>query len=173
MSTFIIAIVVLAIIHFVYEGIVAPSIRMHLRNRLFTLRDEIRNLKIEGGISAGDETAFWFVHNGINHFLNRLPYLTVMRKVQLEAEYKTNKELREIVTERISVVRGCGNAEIVRIFDKTTFLIEEAFIVNMGGWFFYLVPIAVVAATISKLSTLASELIATPERDTNRLLPQT
>ncbi len=172
MSTLIIFIAVFAILHFSYENMIAPSIRMHLRNKLFVLRDEIRNLKIEG-INSQDEEAFWFVHDGINHFLNRLPDLTVARQVKLETEYRTNILLRETVGKRISVVKNCQNKEIVAIFNKTKTVIEEAFLVNMGGWFFYLLPIVFVAATISKLSRLACELIATPERDTNRLLPQT
>mgnify|MGYP003594425709 CR=1 FL=1 len=171
MTTLIIVISILALLHFIYEGMIAPSLRMHFRNKLFALRDEIRNLKIEG-ISEHDEEAFWFVHDGINHLLNRLPNLTIERQIRLEVEYKTNNDLRSIVEKRISIVKTCGNKEIIAIFDKTKSVIEEAFVVNMGGWFFYIIPIAFMVATISNLSRLACELVATPERDTNRLLPQ-
>lgn len=169
--TFILILAFLAIFHFVYEGIVAPSIRIHLRNRLFSLRDELRSLKVEG-IDKQDEHAFWLVHEGINHLLNRLPNLTVERRVRLEVEYEINKELQASVKERMAIIMSCNNKAIKDVFGRTGSVIESAFLTNMGGWFVYILPIAFVFSSISKLSSLASELIATSERDTNWLLPQ-
>lgn len=42
MSTAILIFAFIAVVHFVYESIVAPSWRMKLRNELFVLRDEVR-----------------------------------------------------------------------------------------------------------------------------------
>ncbi len=43
----------LAILHFIYEGIILPSIRLNLRYKLFVLRDELRSLRHEVAIVVG------------------------------------------------------------------------------------------------------------------------
>jgi len=45
----------LAVYHFVYEGILAPSFRLKLRFELFELRDELRKLKISHAEDLRDE----------------------------------------------------------------------------------------------------------------------
>lgn len=168
MSTFIIIAIVLALVHFVYESIIAPSIRLHLRNRLFELRDCLRVLKIDG-LAKSHEEAFDLLHEGINNLLTRLPQLTVANTVLIENSYKSNPELRQKIDSRVDAIKKCGNNEIVDIFEKTNEIVEAAFMANMGGWFFYLIPIAVMVAAFSKLSTFTKELIATPRVDSDRM----
>jgi hypothetical protein len=172
MSTLIIILAALALYHFVYEAIVAPSIRLHLRNKLFVLRDEIRGLKASGNLEVEDGQAFWYVHDGINYFLDRLPSLTLASRSAVEAAYRNNQELRQLVAERKALLERCANPQIKDIFERTALVVEEAFIVNAGGWFVYLVPLAVLLFTIGRLNRLASSLVLTPTKDTQRLLPQ-
>ena len=171
MSTFIIVIAIFAIMHSIYDGIVLPSIRMHLRNRLFILRDEIR--KVRGsGLKGQDEKAFWLVHDGINNLLNKLSFLTVERKAKIERAYNTDTELQKKINSRIEIIENCDNEELKNIFHKSNDIIEKAFIANAGGWFIYLVPIALLFLSIKKLSLLASELIVTPTHVSDQLIPQ-
>lgn len=171
MKYLILLILFFATFHFVYEGIIAPSLRIALRNRLFAIRDELRCLKI-GGLSVADEKAFWLVHEGINSFINRLPYLTIYgRRAAMEA-YRNDADLRARVEQRIEILTGCGNKAITQIFDKASMIVEEAFIVNMGGTFVYIIPGAVLVATLGSLKRLAQSLVLTPERDTFRVVPQ-
>lgn len=170
MKTLILLFLIAATWHFVYEGIIAPSIRLHLRNRLFVLRDELRLAHIDG-ISQIDEKAFWFVHNGINNFLNRLPSLTLERARALAYEYEKNTKLRHILEEHVNAVKRSNNQRILEVFQKTNSVIELAIITNMGGWFIYIVPIALVLSAMNKLSRLASELVVAPSKDVERFLP--
>jgi hypothetical protein len=172
MKILILLFVVAGIWHYLYEGIIAPSIRLHLRNRLFALRDEIRDLKISG-IDAADEKAFWFVHDGINNFINRLPFLTIERAKILTTEYAHNELLRKTLDEHRDAVLKTKNKGIHNVFLKTNSVIEKAFITNMGGWFIYIVPIALILAAMSKLSSFATELIVAPTKDVERLIPST
>jgi hypothetical protein len=55
MTIAIIVLMALAVFHFVYESIWAPSFRLSLRFRLFVMRDEVRQLKIECAETLGDE----------------------------------------------------------------------------------------------------------------------
>lgn len=164
-------VVLIAIWHFVYDGIIAPSIRQRYRNELFKIRDQLRGAKIEG-IAKSDERAFWFVHDGVDNFLDRLPSLTLLRARSLSVEYDSNESLRKVLKGHLDAVRDCGDQRIKDAFDKTNSIIEKAMIVNFGGWFIYLIPLACLVMLLSKLSTLAKNLAVAPHRDVERLIPQ-
>jgi len=161
---------ILSLWHFLYEGIIAPSIRLHLRNRLFVLRDELRQAKIDG-ISKADETAFWFVHDGINNFLNRLPSLTLGMVKTLDNEYESNESLKHLMDKHLVAIKNSSDPRIHNAFTKANSIIESAIITNMGGWFIYLIPIAIMVLTMKRLSNLTSELIVAPAKDVERLIP--
>jgi len=170
MSIFIIVAAVLVMLHFIYDRIILPTIRLHLRNRLFELRDEVRSIMIEEGRTERDE-AFMFVHDGICKFLNRLPEITIHLKVELEKEFQSNEKLRVRTKERIELISQSGNDRLMGLFNEANLVVEKAFIANMGVWFFYLVPIALCLASITKLSDIAKELVAMPTRETESLIP--
>jgi hypothetical protein len=69
MTTAIIVLLALAVFHFVHESILAPSFRLSLRFRLFVLRDEVRQLKIECAESLNDEH-FVFLQDSINGLIS-------------------------------------------------------------------------------------------------------
>lgn len=171
MKTLILLILFVATFHFVYEGIVAPSLRLKLRNKLFALRDELRNLKVEG-LERADEEAFWLVHEGINAYINRLPHLTVYGRHKAMAAYREDAELRARVEKRVEVLTNCKNGSITDVLERVTLVVEEAFIVNMGGTFIYIVPAAMLIATLGSLKALAKSLVLTPEKDARRVVPQ-
>ncbi len=70
----------LAIIHFIYEGIIAPSMRLHYRYRLFTLRDELRFLKATHKDELPDEV-FILLQNILNNSI------TLLHRVNFVAVY--------------------------------------------------------------------------------------
>lgn len=160
-----------ATFHFIYEGIVAPSLRMKLRNKLFALRDELRSIKILG-LAKDDEQAFWLVHEGINSYINRLPNLTIYGRHKAMAAYREDAELRTRVEKRLEVLTRCKNKAITDVLDRVTLVVEEAFLINMGGTFIYIVPAAMVIATLGSLKRLAKSLVLTPESDTIRVVPR-
>lgn len=171
MKYLILLVLFVATFHFVYEAIVAPSLRLKLRNKLFSLRDELRSLKI-AGISKEDEQAFWLVHEGINAYINRLPNLTVYGRHKAMAAYREDAELRARVEKRLEVLNNCRNQTITNVLERVALVVEEAFLVNMGGTFVYIVPAALVAVTLGSLKRLAKSLVLTPEKDTPRVVPQ-
>lgn len=168
----IIILLAIATFHFVYEGIVAPSVRMQLRNKLFCLRDELRQLKVDGQLAKADAEAFWYVHDGISSFLNRLPYLTIGLQISVDKAYRENPALQARIEQRCRLLNSCQNKVITDVFAKTTRVVEEAFIVNSGGWFVYIVPLGILIATLGSLKKLAFSLVLTPEPDTQKMMPQ-
>lgn len=171
MKYLILFLVIVSAWHFIYDGIIAPSIRLHLRNKLFILRDELRLAKIDG-ISSQDEDAFWFVHEGINNFINRLPNLTIEKARSIALSYRQNEHHSRLLDEHIFAVENASDSRITGIFRKTNSVIEATFITNMGGWFIYLIPIAIIFSFMTRLSNLASILLVASKKDIERLLPQ-
>jgi hypothetical protein len=68
MITAILYLIALAALHFVYESILAPSFRLSLRFKLFVLRDEVRQLKIDCASSLNDRH-FDFLQDSINNLI--------------------------------------------------------------------------------------------------------
>ena len=170
MSIFILVSIVLVMMYFVYDKIILPTIRLHLRNRLFELRDEVRSIMIEEKRSEHDE-AFMFVHDGICKLLNRLPEITLHLKIEIEKQFESNEELRFHTKQRINQIIDSGNNRLLIVFREANLVVEKAFIANAGAWLFYLFPIAILFDSISKLSEIAKELVAMPTGDTERLIP--
>ena len=164
MTYAILALLLLSLIHYVYSGIVLPSIRFQLRNRLFALRDDLRNLKISQGSRCND-VAFRLLHDGINNNLPRLQLLTLRFKVDFDERYKNDSAFRARIDGRRKVIDDCDDAEFKRIRDEVNQVVELAFIANMGGWFLYIIPIVLLLIPMFKISELAKQLIATNAAD--------
>lgn len=170
MKTLLILCLCAALWHFVYEGIIAPSIRLSLRNKLFSIRDSIRQVSVDG-LSDSDEKAFWFVHDGINNFINRLPYLTINGTASLALECERDQSLRKLLNEHIDAVMSSSDKRISQAFKDTNVVIEHAFLANMGGWFIYVLPIAFVMTVASKLSRFCEKLVVAPTSFIERISP--
>lgn len=165
-------ILVLSLWHFVYEGILAPSYRLHLRNELFSLRDELRKLKIEGHVTEADAKVFEFVHAGINAFLGRLPELTFSAQQHARHELQNNENWREKVEKRLELINACQNEEVRSIFERACSTAAKAFLINSGGWIVYVVPAVMCLLFYKSFKHLVSELVAAPPAIADRLLPR-
>lgn len=161
MNYLLIVLVFLSLFHLLYESVILPSIRMYIRDELFKLRDEIRNLKITG-IDKSEEKAFWFVHDGINNFLTKIPNITIYSLFLVRNKKKKDPTFFKEADERIRIVKACKNESIKRIFEKANRIVGRALLANMGAWFFYLVPIAIIIISMSMISKIISELIIAP-----------
>lgn len=161
MSTVFAIVVLIAIFHFVYDGIVLPSIRLILRNRLFALRDEIRTLKIDPS-SQFDKAAFKLVHDGINTYLNRLPQINLGTTARIIESIKHDDQIRKKIEEREQVIKNCDDQDIKDIFYKANRILGYAFVANSGGWFIYLIPIVLLFNSIKTLFKVTVELVLLP-----------
>jgi len=162
--------VVAATYHFVYEGMLLPSIRMSLRNQLFALRDEVRTLNIDG-IDRCDDEAFEIVHSGINNYLNRLHLLTIGLHMRVSRLYETDAEFKTVVESRRALMDAAHNASLKDVVDRANKILFAAFVFNAGGWFIYIVPLAICVATIKRGVAFAKELFALPTSLASKLMP--
>src|SRR5687767_577256 len=91
--------VLLSIIHFVYESIIAPSLRLSLRYKLFALRDEIRELKMAYGNLFADRH-FHYMQDSLNALLSVLDRFDLAALIAVGRELKQDPELRKRVEMR-------------------------------------------------------------------------
>jgi hypothetical protein len=161
---------VLAVAIFVYSGIIAPSLRLHLRYRLFSIRDRIRALMHAGDIEISPEQ-FELLHGGVNNALNIISSIDFRTLAYMEAELKRDEALRKRIEKRMAVLDACSSVEFRQLRQEAADCVRNAFLVNVGTWFLYLVPIAIAAICINKLRLIVMDLSCIPEREFNRLTP--
>lgn len=171
MTILISIIVVITLVHFIYEGIFAPYIRLRLRNRLFEIRDGLRLLIVDG-VSKEDELALKFVHDGVNNFIDRLPALTIVNTSRMERSFRDNDELQRSLKKDIDAVMRCRDKRITDAFRDVNNVLERAMIANAGGWMIYLVPAAMLLIAAKQLSKFVSSLVLSPEYQVDKFIPK-
>src|SRR6266542_6528845 len=149
----------LAILHFIYEGIILPSIRLNLRYKLFVLRDELRSLRHDKGGDISTE-----IYNAqeviINNAISVLPYVDFIR---IAAAREAGPELKKKAEERESLINSCNVKEVKDIYSKTMHIVFCAFISNIGSWFIYIVPVAIVVGFFQKIFSLVKDIVSLSE----------
>jgi hypothetical protein len=171
MDVIILIVVGIAAFHCIYEGILLPSIRMNLRNRLFELRDELRSIKIGDSIDTCDNEAFNLVHDGLNNYLNRLHLVNISLQHRVSRLHREDAEFRAQVDRRRDLMEEAHNHRVKKIAESANTVIMGAFLANSGAWFIYVVPIAFCLFTINKVIALSKELFALPSSAASRLMP--
>lgn len=158
----------LALLHFIYEGIIGPSLRMQCRNELFRQRDALRRLKIEGHPDSKDP-AYNIIHDGINGYLGGLSGVTLHFMWKLRAGIRSEK-YKEETQARLKILRDCESEKLTSIGKSMGRVIERAFMINSAAWLFYVVPIAVFAFFLHLLSKVMIKVIALPVDWSGKLL---
>jgi hypothetical protein len=153
---------ILAVWHFVYESILLPANRLHLRNRLFMVRDELRRLKIDGQVSEDDQKVYDNIHEGINVFLGKMPQVTFSAVVSLVVAKNHDENLKRRLESRRLEIANCKNEKIKAVSEKTNSILFDALLYNSGGWFMYIVPIAVCVACVQSVKKIFSESLVAP-----------
>lgn len=139
MAYFFIALFVFALYHFIYEAILAPSLRLDLRFEAFILRDELRNLKINNAEALHDRH-FNYLQDSINTLIAMLARFDLATISQIENEIKRDPELQKRAELRLAALDDCEFPEAKRIRRASIAIASKALAVNSGGWLIYVVP---------------------------------
>lgn len=161
----------LATFHFIYEGIVAPSLRLCLRFRIFRLRDELRRLQTGPHPSIADDD-FERHQQSLNNIINFLPYITLTNMHRAIKALKNDKRLLEKSKKRVALLENCPCREAVRIYQEGNRVFLGALLVSCGGWFLYLVPIFIALLIVDQVKIFIQDLATLPESDVKRIAPK-
>ena len=138
MTYFIFGMVCAALCHFVYESILAPSLRLELRFELFKLRDEVRFLKMNNLSSkAASEPEFVDEHYGyLQDSINSL--LCILHRYDLAAiwtitdQISRDEALRQRVEARARLLEDCELPAVLSVRKRQINIAAKALAVNSG-----------------------------------------
>jgi hypothetical protein len=170
MTYTLIVLVVLAALHFSYESIIAPSLRLRLRYRLFELRDRARNLKIQHGHSLRDRH-FDYLQDSINGVISVLYQFDLAALVTIARELRSNAELRDLVATRAKALDDCPIPDARKIRYESCRIAAYAVAVNNGAWTLFVAPVAAAYIGFSAIKSLIRQATSLPERDIQRAIP--
>ncbi|WP_116808358.1 hypothetical protein [Steroidobacter cummioxidans] len=170
----IVILVAVAILQFVYESIIAPSLRLELRFELFKLRDEVRLLKIDSsGAGNGVEFAelhFYELQDSINSLISLLFRFDLATVSAISAEIERDAELKRRVVERSRILDDCALPEILAIRGEQFRIATKALVVNSGPVLIWLVLPALLFVGYRALRNKVKDSLTVPETDLKRLL---
>lgn len=170
MSYFILAILLMAILHFIYDGIVAPSLRFEARYELFALRDQLRELKKVRG-SEFDDKHFYNIQDTINTMLTNLAQFGIGTIYLIEQEFRRDKELKKRIDARIRVMDDCNDPEVRDLHQRALHVGGTAIAVNSGAWFLYFLPIICLAISFGAVKARVKAALSLPGADLRRVVP--
>lgn len=122
--------------HFVYEGAIAPTARMLLRNRVFRIRDDLRRVHIED--DRLDADLFSLLQDSLNSAIVCLDKIGLAQLVEFRSAMKRDESLRLRIEKRMKLVSECEIDRVKEIeagLSKTLYL---ALLFNSGGWIVWL-----------------------------------
>ncbi len=160
----IIAVTVLAVVHFVYEAILLPSFRQDIRYRLFALRDQLRALMADE--SAGlDPEVFRYMQSSLNvklAFLHRVDIRIIYYANRL---YKKDEAFASRIRKRQSEIDNYQHEEFQAINKQSLNLFAVAFVLNSMGFILVCSPFFLISSIIKYFGDGLGRIACTPERD--------
>lgn len=164
MAALLFILIILAVFHFLYESIFLPNHRLKLRYDLFTLRDELRDLKInlQGGIN---DKLFGIVDSSISNTIKYLPQINISLILKVEKIIETNEMVKKHVERRMEFVNTCDIPEVTKILARTSNIGLKALLLNTGGWFIYLIPIVILILAFKWLKDIIVQTIYVKDKE--------
>lgn len=166
-----------AVLHFVYESIVAPSFRLELRFELFKLRDEARFLKIESlRVDSGRpefvEQHFCDLQDSINALICILYRFDLVTVCAISEEIDRDAGLKQRVEIRSRILDDCVLPEVMAIRSKQFRLAATALAVNSGPMLIWLaVPTSLFSGYKAVRNKIKNSLTV-PGADLKRFIPE-
>lgn len=170
MATAFIIFGVLAMLNFVLDGIIAPTLRLSLRYQLFELRDKLRNARIKYGQQLDSET-YRFLENGLSRTINRLANISPSMVYEAHRFVESHEDIKREVERIATKIDRSPIQEVREIAKEQSSLFAKAMVCNSIGWSIYIVPIIFVAVFFKQCAGILGNLIFLPEREMNRFLP--
>lgn len=169
MEYLIVALFFLAVWHFIYQAILLPSIHVKQRNRLFALRDRLRSYHFQES-ARKHAHAFAVAQDGINNAIDSVELLSVSLQARASHRYATDEAFKKRVRSRVDTIKHSGCAEIKDISHQANDVLRDILVYNAGGWFIYIVPIALICVFYERIEKTTKKLFALTPADANSIL---
>ena len=167
----------LAFLHFIYEGIIAPSLRLKLRYELFRLRDGLRRLKVDEPETVTDQS-FRALQEVINNSLKILHHADIVTVWQAHQKIARDPKLARMRDKRWRMLQEELNHITQPIYRRQTRLFALALLVNNGMLVLYLLPVVIVLLLCVLLGSVTGTVIRSlmdilyiPENQIDNVVP--
>ena len=171
MAMLILILFLVAIVCFIYESILLPSIRLNIRFKIFSVRDKLRLLMVEN--PDIDNTAFEYNQESINMLLAYLHRYDIMSVVEAERIFKKNESLQNKLKKRNDVLDNCSVKELQAIREEYISLAVLAMAANSLFFLLLFLPFFLLCKGTkyckNKLKNITSEIFSTPEGNSDFL----
>ncbi len=166
-SWLIFAAIVFSVLHFIYEGVIAPSLRMHFRYRLFAIRDELRNELTSFPQHLHDE-AYSELQEGINRAIAAMAQVHVSTIIRGRRWLKNNPQAAKEIENRRKRMNRCADPTFKRLREQFSSMFVWVLLVNSGGLFFWIVPPIVAILSFHRVRRLLVNVVFTPVLNDNK-----
>ena len=167
MENILLIIVILSIFHFIYEGIVAPTLRVYQRNKLFVLRDKLREIDYQE-LKGNDKYAYEYIERGLNNIISNLPKLNSYSFHRYIEKIEKDSKLKKEITTRSEKIKQTSIQDLKEIYEEAGKVTYDTVCINSGAWFIYLIPIVLSILFFSKGLRLAKDFFVTPNDQTEK-----
>jgi len=154
----------LAMVHFVYEAIVAPTLRINQKFKAFKLRDELRSLAVREPETVHDKH-FYAVQALLNAVIRTVNTIDVVALMKAKQAVADDPELRKRTEARARLFDDCKNNEIRDIDHRGGIVAIEGVRINSAGLLTCMSPVMVLIDAYKKIRRGAPRLVAMTEHD--------
>ncbi|QIM65248.1 hypothetical protein [Frederiksenia canicola] len=162
----------LAIGHFVYESIIAPNLRVGIRNELFEIKDELDSICLDE-LSENDKAIYYMLHSSLTGLMLRLPKLNLSLMKEAQREFETDAKFRERVLKKRQLIEASHNAVLKELYCRSNKAFSDAFIINTGAWCMLLVPLLFVVKAMKQTQKIVSGIVTLSTKQMQKLIPET
>lgn len=148
----------MALAHFIYEKILLPSIRLHFRNKLFELRDRVRNELIENRTSESAEAAK-LVHEVLNNAINRLHMMTLQNQWRARKRFRNDPSIQHKINRDVEILRRADNKVIDGTIRDSASILKNVLFFNSFMFFVYTLPVFILVVAFAKIVNGISQRI--------------
>jgi hypothetical protein len=168
MEYLILAMAFFAILHFVYESIIAPTLRAKSRSGLLSLRAELNEMvKTEPGFATSK--AYHHLSDSLDAILKNIYTMEILTFVRMLQKVKDDPNLRKRLAERSAVLDGLPAGRIKVIRDGSISIAIRSLRYNGYGWSFYVVPMVAAGACLTFLRDRIKSMLLLTYSEINRL----
>ncbi|HFC8519030.1 hypothetical protein [Neisseria wadsworthii] len=169
MENILLVIIILSVFHFIYEGIVTPTLRVYQRNKLFVLRDKLREIDYQK-LRGNDKYAYEYIERGLNNIIFNLSKLNSYSFHKYIEKVEKDLELQKEIAARSEKIKQASIQDLKEIYEEAGKITYDTVCINSGAWFIYLIPIVLSILFFSKGLRLAKALFVTPNCQTEEII---
>ena len=143
MATLLLILIVLALVHVVYETIIAPTLRLRMKYRFFELRDQAVLLRLEEPKALPDPLYQHLLDaiNGSMCYISDLSLMGILRlKPSEEERLRAEQRIRELANADAPEVRQMAKALRINMI--------SVLVINSTGMLLAVIPIIVFVFTL-------------------------